>query len=785
VQEGILNYLAKKGTVADIPAIEVALDGLKSTEARITALNAHAKLSGGKNVTFLIEKIASADEATGKAIARLLLSSTEAGLSMTMGIALTEASSKTKLVLLEVLAQRADKNASWAVLPLLGAPDKAVRAAALKALPNVAQEADFDKLADLLAKAPQDDLKYIQDALTAMLNASPDKTGKIRQLVSRAAQSATSETARYFPVFAKLGGVDALVAVKSHLDKNAGLRGPAIAALADWPNADALPFLTALSRTETHEENFGKAFSGMVRLINASDHTPDQKTLLLKDAFSLARSTAQKRTVLGALQAAGTYQALMFAGKYMDDPELKRAATNAAMNIAMDNAEFIGTDVRNVLQKAIETLSGSESAYLREAIVRHLAEMPEGEGFVSAFNGRDLTGWKGLVEDPIKRAKMSPEELAEKQAVADRTMHENWKVENGELLYDGQGYDNITTVKQYGDFEMLVDWKLENKKSADAGIYLRGTPQVQIWNNASGHEDSPFGSGGLWNNQKNPKLPLQVADNPLEEWNTFKIRMVGEKVWVWLNGVLVVDNVTLENYWNRNQSIFPVEQIELQAHGSRVWYRDIYIKELPRAAHYTLNEAEKAEGFEMLFDGTNLDKWTETAAYAISPENFLRADPDAKSGKNLYTKAEYGDFVFRFEFKLTPGANNGVGIRTPLEGDAAYVGTEIQILDNDAEIYKNLEPYQYHGSAYGIIPARRGALKPIGQWNAQEIRVEGSRIKVTLNGETILDGDLAEAAKNGTPDGKNHPGLHNASGHIGFLGHGSEVFFRNIRVKRI
>jgi len=108
---------------------------------------------------------------------------------------------------------------------------------------------------------------------------------------------------------------------------------------------------------------------------------------------------------------------------------------------------------------------------------------------------------------------------------------------------------------------------------------------VQIWDVNRNHEDARFGSGGLWNNQKNPKLPIKVADNPLGEWNTFKIRMVGEKVWVWLNGELVVDNVTLENYWDRNQSIFPMEQIELQAHGSRVWYRDIYIRELPRSEH--------------------------------------------------------------------------------------------------------------------------------------------------------------------------------------------------------
>jgi hypothetical protein len=134
---------------------------------------------------------------------------------------------------------------------------------------------------------------------------------------------------------------------------------------------------------------------------------------------------------------------------------------------------------------------------------------------------------------------------------------------------------------------------------------------------------------------------------------------------------------------------------------------------------------------------------------------------------------------------LTPGANNGLGIRTPMEGDAAYVGMELQILDNDAPIYENLEEYQFHGSVYGVIPAKRGALKPLGEWNYQEVIADGDNIKITLNGTTILEGNIREASKNGTLDGRDHPGLLNKTGHIGFLGHGSPVKFRNIRIKEL
>jgi hypothetical protein len=166
-------------------------------------------------------------------------------------------------------------------------------------------------------------------------------------------------------------------------------------------------------------------------------------------------------------------------------------------------------------------------------------------------------------------------------------------------------------------------------------------------------------------------------------------------------------------------------------------------------------------------------------------DNALAIYPAKESHGNLYTAEEYGNFVFRFEFQLTPGANNGLGIHTPLEGDAAYVGKEIQILDNTAPVYAKLEPWQYHGSVYGILPAKRGYLKPVGEWNQEEVEVKGDYIKITLNGTVILEGDLAKATRNGTVDHKEHPGLQRHRGHIGFLGHGTIVRFRNIRIKNL
>lgn len=196
-------------------------------------------------------------------------------------------------------------------------------------------------------------------------------------------------------------------------------------------------------------------------------------------------------------------------------------------------------------------------------------------------------------------------------------------------------------------------------------------------------------------------------------------------------------------------------------------------------------EPEVAEPeFVSLFNGENLDGWVGNKDSYTVENGMIVIDPTGGgSGGNLYTEKEYSNFVLQFEFQLTPGANNGLGIHAPLEGDAAYVGKELQILDNTAEKYAELEPYQYHGSVYGVIPAKRGFQKPVGEWNEQEVIVEGSKVKVILNGTAIVDGDFLEASKEGTMDGKDHPGLQRSKGHIGFLGHGDVLSFRNIRIK--
>lgn len=220
------------------------------------------------------------------------------------------------------------------------------------------------------------------------------------------------------------------------------------------------------------------------------------------------------------------------------------------------------------------------------------------------------------------------------------------------------------------------------------------------------------------------------------------------------------------------------------------------LPEVETSPKYELSAQEAKEGFEILFDGEDMSKWTGNTIDYVPMNGAICVSANYGNGGNLYTKKTYSDFIFRFEFCfMKEGVNNGVGIRTPMGVDAAYEGMEIQILDHDAPIYKNLREYQVHGSVYGIIPAKRIKSPKLGTWNTEEIVVKGDRIKVTVNGEVILDGNIRKACKGNnvskdgsktnpyTVDKKNHPGLFNKSGHIGFLGHGEGLKLRNVRIK--
>jgi hypothetical protein len=386
--------------------------------------------------------------------------------------------------------------------------------------------------------------------------------------------------------------------------------------------------------------------------------------------------------------------------------------------------------------------------------------------------------------DPRKLAAMSEEERGQQIAAWTEDARQHWTVEDGELVNDGKGA-YLTTDKEYGDIELWIDYK--TVALADSGIYLRATPQVQIWDytKEGGKWDrgADKGSGGLFNNAKESpgRDPSVLADKPFGQWNRFRIVQVGERTSVWLNDQKVVDHARMENFWDRQKPLFAQGVIQLQTHGGEIRWRNLFVREIPAdEANEILAREEK--GFESIFNGSDLTGWKGPTENYEVVDGALRCK-DGKGG-TIHTEDEYGDFVVRLEFKLPPGGNNGLAIRYPGSGDTAYVGMcELQVLDTEHPRYGGLDPRQAHGSAYGMAAAHRGYLRPTGEWNFQQVTVKGSTVQVELNGTTILDADLSQVTE--YLGDRPHPGKDRTAGHFGLAGHSDPVEFRNIRIKRL
>lgn len=453
-------------------------------------------------------------------------------------------------------------------------------------------------------------------------------------------------------------------------------------------------------------------------------------------------------------------------------------------------------------------------------------------GFQTLYNGRDLAGWHYMdTFDPRVLAAMPEAERSAKLAKWRAESEQHWRAAGDEIVNDGKGA-YLTTDKNYGDIELLIDFKIAPK--SDSGVYLRGCPQVQIWdpndpeNNKNG---SDKGSGGLWNNSAGApgKDPLVLADKPIGEWNHLRIVQVGERVSVWLNDKLVVDHARMENYFekDRRKPLPRTGPIQLQTHGGEVRWRNLFVREIAPVeaneilAHggppTTIREQvvqcrpcliedcacpgrwrcvvlpcvdtitrtdwpHRDSGFQSYFNGHDFTGWAGPVENYEVKDGAIVCRP--KKGGTIYTNDEFGDLVARVEFQLPPGGNNGLAIRYPGQGDTAYGGMcEIQVLDDTHPMYAKLDPRQFNGSAYGMAASARGYLRPVGEWNFEEVTIRGSTIVVELNGTRILDTDLSKITD--YLDNKPHPGKDRPAGHFGFAGHNDPVAFRNIMIRRL
>ena len=736
VRADIVAMLGRRGDAAALPFVRESLRSADEV-VRLVAIPAATRLGGAAVLPDLLPLLGSAGAAESAALKTALLGYPASLVVPEAARLLDTTPLPAKAVLIEVLGEKGARGEIERIYRLADDTDPAVSEPSLKALGGLATEADLPRLLSMLERSSESDrVVRLREAIAAAVLRNPDPERRADGLVALLKSTTPAGKVEVLKVLPRVGGTGPLrAAAEETASPNAEVQSAAIAALARWPDAAAADELLRVASTTTNREHFRSAVQGYVRLVGRSDAPPDQKVAAIAKVFALPGDDADKKGALPGIAAIREPESLRLLARCLDHPALREAAASALLNLASrqlpEERWLSGHEAYSVLRR-VEASLGDPAA--RERAGKVILDRLKQGGFVPLFDGRSLDGWKG---------------------------------------------ESLRTAGDYGDFELLVDWKIE--KGGDGGLSLRGSPQVQIRD----VEAHPAGSGGLLNNKKGPTEPLEKADRPVGEWNAFRVLMIGERVTVYLNDKRVVDNAVVENDPEREKPLSPSGPIELQAHRPPLAFRNLFIREIPRDAGVPqVTMAEASEGFTPLFNGRDLEGWTGKADGYAAEHGKIVVHPE-RAGGNLYTQKEYTDFVLRFDFKLTPAANNGLGIRAPLEGDAAYVGMELQVLEDGSPVYWDLQPYQYHGSIYGVVPARRGVLRPPGEWNSEEVTVKGRRVAVVVNGTTVVDADIDVASAGGTRDHKDHPGLKRESGHIGFLGHGSIVEFRNIRIREI
>ena len=575
----IIKMLGDSRAVAALPAIQKQL---KSTDSGvvIAAIAAAGKIGQDKAINDLLLVMKAGDQSEITAVQNALLIMKGPTVTTKVSRALPDMPANAKVALINVLAARQAHDKIDIVSPLVKSDDAGVRAAAYASLKQLAGPDNLGYLFMLLASSNQStETVDLQAAVIAVLGQMKDKSSQSTLVLDQMDKAAVEKKPVYFNILASIGDKKSLTAISSAYAKgDAATKQAAVTALSQWADVTAAPELYLISKETTDATLKNQALRGYVAAISKSNYPADEKIIYLRDAMEVAQTVPQKKLILEEAANNKTFPALVFVSKYLDDPQLQGDAAEDVSTIALSDKSFYGNNVKQWLNKAMAIKKGGDSDYEKVAIRKFIAEMPADAGLFPLFNNKDLTGWKGLVGNPITRSKMDAPTLAKEQHKADSIMNKGWYVKDSVLNFSGDG-ENICTTKQYRNFEMYVDWKIE--KEGDAGIYLRGSPQVQIWDTSRVSVGAQVGSGGLYNNKAHESKPLKLADNAIGDWNNFHIIMKGDKVTVYLNGVLVVDNVVMDNYWDYKLPIFPKEQIELQAHGTHVYYRDIYLKELP------------------------------------------------------------------------------------------------------------------------------------------------------------------------------------------------------------
>lgn len=770
-QAAVIEWLGECGAVSQSDVITAAV---ASSDDRVAdaAIGAAGRIGGEKALAALIGAL----EGPHAGAAMKALMAFNGRINPEVARLLAGNDAGTLVPALKLAAARRMSDTADRVFALLGSSDALVRAAAYEALAYVAQPQHMDRLAELLDASDDAHMAAVQSALIRTSGQLPadEQYGTISGYMQ-----ASKTPARYYPVLAQSGTQEAIASLLDGF--RSGSREAAFAALLTVGNPAMIDILYGIAAETPALAD--RALARYADLVSKAAVTPIRRYQLYRGGLELAPSAAVQKKLLGCLSGVYTVPALMLAADYLGDPQTAAPAAAAVKTIvAKCNPMPGGEAVRKALEQAREVYrelakSDADAGYAVDEITGLLGKIPA-TGFV-ALPTDGLAGWTAVAANPAGTKKPSARQLAQLRKAAADAVAANWGAADGVLEFAGKAPATIGTEKEYENFELWVEWRSEG----GAGMAVRSMPLIRL----GGASGTGLVAGG--------KADGVVTDNAPGMWNTLYIKVADDRITMIGNGMKIAENAVMTNTCVPGEPVCAQGRIELLGQAAAATFRNLWISELPSTPVFELPADEAAAGYEVLFDGRSLHKWTGNTTNYVPLDGTIDVTASYGGSGNLYTVKEYGDFVLRFEFRfITEGVNNGIGIRTPMGVDAAFHGMEIQILDHDAPIYKDISNYQQHGSVYGVIPAERVKFGELGTWNTEEIRAVGDRITVTVNGRVILDGNIREACQGHnvsedgskvnpyTVDHRNHPGLFNKKGHLGLLGHGAGIQFRNLRV---
>lgn len=633
--------------------------------------------------------------------------------------------------LLQLVAKRKMSQAYPQVIRLLASENTNVKNAAYDALGEISTFDHFDSLCDKMENADGQMREKLQKAALYALHL---QNADVQYAAIDKRMNVSSAPQLYDAMLAQAGNQQAIDRlVKEYRQSSA--QQEAFDALLKVENPLAIDVLYQIASTNADQRE--DALTRCLTLVKGTEMNNAVQYLLYRRALELHPSAKVENTFLDAVGQIPEWPALALAASYMENPANAFDAATAVKNIISKNKTLLGGQtVKNWLQKAMkvfgERKEDPDAGYAVDEIKGMLTKL--------AADGFDISVDKGTAK----------------------------------------GKATVEIKKVLENFELYFDWKTNGKGRLD----LRSMPEVIL--------DGQNGPQFMFAAQdKLPEIHSMVQPG---QWNTMYVQLVDDRLTIVSNGVVVAQNAIIRN----SVAASPINAkglVSFFGGDEGLEVRDLALHELPSTPVFTLSKEEKAAGFEVLFDGRSLNQWEGNLVNYVPNDGNIYVDAGYGNGGNLYSKKKYSDFVYRFEFSFVhPGVNNGIGIRTKHDVDAAYDGMEIQVLDHDDPIYKGLHSYQQHGAVYGVIVPKHVKFGPLGTWNTEEIRAVGDHITVTVNGQVILDGNIREACQghNVSPDGsdnnpytvdhKNHPGLFNKEGNISFCGHGEGIRFRNVRI---